>query len=78
MDSTHRSQNEIQRNGKTSEEKNVKRVKIVKFVPNCKRMLLAHSVSMSNKKEELSYSVYDALKFTFQLFIFCRIIRNDS
>ena len=52
-------QREIKRNGKSNEEKNEKPVKTVKGESNVKRMLLAQSLSMSNKKRELALTVYD-------------------
>lgn len=40
-------------------KKNEKQVKKVKGESNVKRMLLAQSLSMSNKKRELALTVYD-------------------
>ena len=65
------SHREIKRSGK-SMKKNKKSVKTVNFGLNCRRMLLAYCAFMSNEKGESPLTVYDALKGTFQLSVFCR------
>ena len=41
-------------------------------------MLLYQCASKTNKKEELPLTVYDFLKGTFQLLVFCRTVCNAS